>query len=426
MATPAARTVPAMHKRNPRSFSYLLSTSLLSLALLSILSAPMNPAAAQADADAAAAVSEAAATASPEPQLGYDGGFFVKSSDNRHELKIQGRVQTRYELASLDQGEAVERDTEGAFSIARARLTLKGHVHTKSLKYKFQTDFGKGSVALKDFYDDYTLPSSSVQLRAGQWKRPFSRQQITSSGSMELVDRAITDKFFAGGRDIGVAIHNGYEKSPRVEWVLGVFNGTGDTSHLGGDVVVDPMTGQGEIVDGRFSNVPDEMRPTLVARVGYNHNGIKGYSEADLEGGPFRLAMGASSIAEMDASNGEASVFRGEFDYAVKLHGLSTTGGIYFATIQNGFGMFDQAMDAVGTHVQLGYVIGEHVQPSIRYARISHDRGPDDFEEVTGALSVFAFSHNFKWQTEGSVMREPQEIGRTTDYRVRTQLQLAF
>jgi hypothetical protein len=87
--------------------------------------------------------------------------------------------------------------------------------------------------------------ADNVWLRAGQWKRPFSRQQIGSSGRLELTDRSITDKAFGAGRDIGLAVHNNYEKSPDLEWALGVFNGTGDGARL-----VPTFNGDGEVTGG--------------------------------------------------------------------------------------------------------------------------------------------------------------------------------
>ena len=67
-------------------------------------------------------------------------------------VRLNGRVQARYTHRVVD-----EADNQGAFSIQRARLALAGHAFTKALKYKFQADFGKGFVSLKDFYLDYGL-----------------------------------------------------------------------------------------------------------------------------------------------------------------------------------------------------------------------------------------------------------------------------
>ena len=46
----------------------------------------------------------------------------------------------------------------------------------------------------------------------------------------EAVDRAIVDKAFGNGRDVGLMLHNNYTKSPTLEWAAGVFNGTGDAA----------------------------------------------------------------------------------------------------------------------------------------------------------------------------------------------------
>jgi phosphate-selective porin len=142
---------------------------------------------------AAAPVAAAPAAPTVEPEVevaGYDKGFFLRSRDGNNLLKLGGRAQLLFSGSSRDNGE--ERVENGAFSIARLRLTMEGHVHSTRIGYKIQTDFGKGFVTLKDAILDLELVDG-VYLRGGQWKRPFSRQQITSSGRLELVDRAITD-----------------------------------------------------------------------------------------------------------------------------------------------------------------------------------------------------------------------------------------
>ena len=366
----------------------------------------------------------ATATAPPETsavegpaEVGYHKGFFVKSADGNNELVIQGRVQTRFAHEKPDGA-----DAEDAFEIARARLTLKGHALSPDIKFKFQTDFGKGGATLKDFLVDYKL-HDKVIVRAGQWKRPFSRQQINSSGNLELVDRAITDKAFGAGRDIGVAVHNNYEKSPEIEWALGVFNGTGEKPLLSGDVVVDPMTGEGEITGGGFSNVPDHVLPAIVGRIGYNANGIKGYSEADFEGGPLRYGVGASVLAALDTDDDGAKATMGEADYVVKVKGISTTGGVYFRRDT----VADVDADTLGFHVQAGYLLQNKYQPVVRFAMVDPDGDDNNAQEITGGMSVYPFAHNFKWQTDVSALiAQVAGADSTTDVRVRTQLQLSW
>lgn len=372
-----------------------------------------------ADETPAPAAPEAAPAA--EPTSGYAKGFFVQSEDGLFRLEIGARVQARYVFEAVEAA-----PNESAFSIARARLTLSGHVFSEDLTYKFQSDFGKGFVTLKDFYADYAFVPGTFQLRAGQWKRPFSRQQITSSGKQELVDRATTDAAFGAGRDIGIAIHNDYEKSPEFEYALGIFNGTGEKPLFSGDVTVDPATGEGGVSGGAFSNVPDTLHPALVLRVGYNHGGIKGYSEADLEGGPFRASVAASGLADLDADDDDASSLKAELDYIVKVEGFSSTGAVYVSSAQSGPGFSDRALEALGLHLQLGYVIGELVQPVARYSLVAPDGADNDSHEILGGVGFYFWGHDVKWQTDGGALLTEAPGGTAKDYRVRTQLQLAF
>jgi len=350
------------------------------------------------------------------PSAGYKKGFFIKSADSKFKLVIQNRVQTRLSWETSNGFDELS-DDEMAFAIQRARLTMKGHAFNEDITYKFQTDYGKGNASLKDFFVNVRF-SKSLHLRVGQWKRPFSRQQMTSSGKQEFVDRAITDKGFGSGRDIGFAVHNNYEKSPTFEWVIGVFNGTGVKSSLSGDVAVDVSTGEGDITKGKFSNVPDQFNPTVVARVGYNHAGIKGYSEADLEGGSFRFSVGASAWADLNILDDSKDMeFKAQGDFIMKLSGMSASGAFYY----------DDASKATGFHAQLGYVLAKKYQPVLRYARLNPDGDDNDTQEIAGGLSVYLYGHKLKWQTDVAArIQDVAGADAQTEYLVRSQLQLSF
>ena len=331
----------------------------------------------------------------PEPKAdkhagtaGYDKGFFIKNGDGRYSLKLTGRVQPFYTLH-------VDRDPldfKNAFEIRRARLSLEGTIHTKALTYKLQTDLGKGFVTLKDFHVDAEF-AKHTWLRVGQWKRPFSRQQINSSGRLEVADRSITDKAFLGGRDIGLAVHNNYEKSPDFEWIVGVFNGTGDGSKF--VPTLDPMTGA--VTGGAFTNVPGKFKPAWVARAGINRNGIKGYSEADLEGGPLRFAVAGNISVEGDNDDDDKSNQKAGVDYVVKAEGFSTTGGFYLMTEQTDLKLTDQELAFLGFHLQAGYMVTPKVQAVARYALVDARRDDTkDQQEITLGGNYYAFGHDAK------------------------------
>ncbi len=321
---------------------------------------------------------------------GYDKGFYLRDADDRYSLKINARVQPFYTL-SFDREPL---DFKNAFEVRRARLVLEGHVHTKALTYKLQTDFGKGFLTLKDFHFDVELAKGTF-LRAGQWKRPFSRQQITSSGRLEVTDRSITDRAFLGSRDIGIAVHNGYEKSPDLEWSVGVFNGTGEAPRF--TPTVDPVTGA--VTGGAFTNIPGKLRPVWVARVGINRNGIKGYSEADLEGGPLRYAVAANVAVEGDNDDDDRSQQRAGADFVVKAEGFSATGGFYAMAEQTDLKLTDQELAFLGFHLQAGYMLTPKLQAVARYALVDARRdATKDQQEIAVIGNYYAFGHDAKLQ----------------------------
>ena len=330
-----------------------------------------------------------------QPLVGYDKGFFIKSDNGKFAMKMRARVQPYYTVTRTSE----PKDYLNAFEVRRARLTLSGHAHTRALTYKFQTDYGKGFVTLKDFYFDVEL-APKVYVRAGQWKRPFSRQQIASSSNLEMTERAITDRAFGAGRDIGLAMLNHYEKSPEVEWTVGIFNGTGDGSAIASEL--DPMTM--EVETKLPTNVPKKFKPALIARVGLNRGGIKGYSEADLEGGPLRFGVGASVWLEGDFDDNDASNQKAEVDYILKAGGFSTNGGVYAMTEQDGAGVLDAARSLVGFHVQAGYmVVPKRVNLAARYAMITDLTADEtttrDQQEITTGLNYYAFGNDAKLAT---------------------------
>lgn len=357
---------------------------------------------------------------------GYKSGFFIKSADGKHKLVIQGRVQARYTYEVVSDG-----DDQSAFSIERARLVMKGHAFTKDLTYKFQADFGQGAVSLMDFYTDYRFLDGDLHLRIGQYKRPFSRQHITSSGRLALVDRANTDDAFGAGRDIGVMIHNNYTSSPTFEYAVGIFNRPLEERSMFDEVVDgdrDELDVDGDQdMDDAFGSVRRFSNPSLVARVGYNYGGIKGYSEGDLGGSGFRFAIAASTQLNFDGAKGEDSGTASEIDYAMKIGGFSSTGAFYLATEQDGDAFADQTTSAMGVHGQLGFLVADMIQPVLRYAWVDPTGDDNAQHEIGGGIAAYVHKHNVKFQADVSGLRDEAVGGwDASNVRIRSQIQLSF
>ena len=373
------------------------------------------------------------------PTAGYDQGLFLRSADGKFELKLKLRVHAQYAFASKDEGQEKDRTQEMNFSASVARLTMGGKAFTPALEYMFESDFGKGFVKILDAYADYAFVPKTLHLRAGMWKRPFARQFILSSGRNEMVERSFVNGYFGEGYDIGLAIHNNYTKSPPFEYAVGVFNGDyqnkypGDKPWFSGSGTLDPETGAVSVGSGSFSNVPKKFHPALVARAGINLGGIDGYSEADLEGGGFRLSLAANVLADFDTDDDNKSGVRAGIDFMMKFEGLSFSGAVFAATAQKApeagadTGFFDQEYAAAGFYLQAGYLIARQFQPVVRYS-LASPKDQKSAQEVSVGLSWYFEKHNFKWQLlGGALINQAALTGKSTwddrvDYRVLTHL----
>jgi len=319
---------------------------------------------------------------------GYGKGYTIVDGDNT--ISISGRIQGRATYEAIDGFGGDEDSADQAyFTLQRTRMKMQGSTHSSDLKWKFEMDFGKDKLSLKDYYLDWNL--GSVVMRVGQWKKPFSRQRLASSGSLEFVDRAATMKAFNADRDVGFGFHNNYTKSPVFEWAVGVFNGQGPNIQV------------------------DNMSPMVVARVGYNHNGIKGYSEADLEGGDLRFGVAASLMSDLHLFEEDVDMAHtAQADFSLKAHGFASTGAVFADLTENG---------AIGGHLQAGYLLSGTWQPAVRAVYIDSESGTH--QEVGAAFSAYFLKHKFKWQSDVSAVLGDGD-GEDTDVVARSQIQFAF
>jgi phosphate-selective porin OprO and OprP len=107
--------------------------------------------------------------------------------------------------------------------VRRARLELTGRAF-RWIDFKIEADLTEG-VSLKDAYLDLRfLPE--LRLRGGQFKVPFSREELTSSRFIDFVERSIINEL-SPAYDAGVMLH-GELFGGVVAYNLGAFNGSGE------------------------------------------------------------------------------------------------------------------------------------------------------------------------------------------------------
>jgi phosphate-selective porin len=140
-------------------------------------------------------------------------------------LKLGGYVQTRY-LSTAG--------TKNSLDLRRARLQIGGNL-ADDISYKIQADFVRSPVLL-DARVDFTH-FQWAKLTIGQFKVPFSQENLTSSSALLSVDRSLVVNSFSpgrdtgnNGRDIGFQIEGNIVRCdgrPLFDYSVGLFNGAG-------------------------------------------------------------------------------------------------------------------------------------------------------------------------------------------------------
>ena len=159
-------------------------------------------------------------------------------------VALSGYTQVRFQCR--------EEKPDG-FDIRRSRLTLKGKLGRR-MNYKLQMDFGGSSQKLLDAELGYRI-SELLTVSAGQFKIPFSIENLASSARLATINRSqvveglcARSKDIQGnqsGRDIGIIFRG---KFKIIDYAWAFLNGSGinsvdqnDGKAIVGRVVLHPL-----------------------------------------------------------------------------------------------------------------------------------------------------------------------------------------
>lgn len=145
-------------------------------------------------------------------------------------IQFAGYTQIRYQYFNED-------SRNDGFDVRRARFDVKGKFNS-FFSYRLQADFA-GSPRLLDAYGEINC-NDYLNITVGQFRIPFSLENLTSMNRYELIDYSQAVNAFTArgtdvignqnGRDIGVQIGGTLFKRGEknmLEYRLGVFNGRG-------------------------------------------------------------------------------------------------------------------------------------------------------------------------------------------------------
>jgi hypothetical protein len=336
-----------------------------------------------------------------EPRLTWKDGK-TTAEFSKAQLNLTSRIQIRYTDAPDAAGEHV-----GSFRLRRARTSVDGWLYRKELQFELMVDWVDEPL-LEDLNLNWDVARNrAFQVKVGQFKVPFGRQELTSDTGQQFVDRSIVSSEFAKGRDQGVQLWGQVAKG-MIEYRAGVFNGNGrgrptndnPSFQYDGRLTVQPW-GDAKYSEGDFES---ESRPLVALGVGFERNDAR-----------TRAAGSAAPAGILREVTGA--------DVVVKYRGVSLMAEGFRRTITPAAG---RAYLSNGYHLQAGWFVKRNVlEAAVRYAAWEPNKAPSDRRSEKGlAVSYFLNRHLLKVQADGR--RVTDAASRQRHLEVRGQLQFLF
>jgi phosphate-selective porin OprO/OprP len=383
-------------------------------------------------------------------------GLEWTSADKLHRLQLRARAQF---LAAAEDAFVSDDERERGLLVAirRARLTLSGHMWGEKTTYKMELAVSPADLGMTDNKSgnppitnrDNTLSRSplldmyvhfkqirDLNLRVGQYKVPYSRQRVISSGAQMFVDRAISNGEFNVDRDVGLDLGSSdlFGLGGKLHYNLGVYAGEGHSGYVANDfglmllarVEVLPFGPFRDYIESAQDRDPE---PRLSV-------GVAGAWIDNAKGNRGILGRRPADGGTTDTRNAMADVM-------FKMGGLSLQSELFWREGRRQPGdkrdskgdrvATEAPRDGWGAMVQGGYLLpGTDLELAGRYALVRAASGEvsgvgsslGDNNEATLGVSYYFASHAMKLQADASRLWSAGFAD--GDNRARLQLQVAY
>lgn len=391
-----------------------------------------------------------------EPEEGVDvsfepgNGLVVESRDDQFALMIRPRVQLLAELSypEADDGFTGDvyvdaGDVDLGLSVRRARVVFAGWLFGRENRFKlelaispadmgFDPNLGPTRTPLLDWYIDFRH-LRDLEIRVGQYKLPFSRERVISSGDLQMVDRSLSNAELNIDRDFGIDLRSrDFLGLGLLRYYAGVSTGEGRDAGFGEDLSFWYF--------GRVEVLPLGL--------------FDDYTEADLaRTSQPRLSLGAAYVfmheaPRMRGALGDLPEDGGTTDYhlvtadaMLKWAGLSVYAEMIWREGTRNPGSAEDAMgnplpvtlprNGIGWYVQAGYLLPDvDFEIAARYGMVHPLGDPANATfpergELGGAISYYFGEHSFKLQLDYFHLWQGGDFGDSAE-QVRLQLQAAL
>lgn len=352
----------------------------------------------------------------------FGKGLKVAARDSSFYVQFRFRVQPNYTGLYTGPQEGLDASYIERWSIRRSRLKLDGWAFSPKVVYKFEYDLVGGYI--RDAAIKWNF-AGNFKLWFGQAKLPGNIQRVTSSQSMQLVDRSLMNNQFNIDRDVGVQLHHTFKAGhTRFNWAACYSQGDGIIYRgpsTGGDITGRlEMLPFGDFTDKGHQYEADlarEQRVKLILGATYDLNmhafqdrGQWGFilpEERDLESfffdatAKYRGAFLLLEYSQKSALDGSPAI-------------VDSTGAITASFITGS-----------GINVQAGYLLKSNWEIAGRYSTFDPEvaSGRSSRTESTIGFSRYVVGHSLKIQMDFSLLTEE---GDPDEYRGRLQMELAF
>lgn len=359
-------------------------------------------------------------------------GLTVKSKDGLFSVATRVRVQVRGELANESGSPA-----ETGIILRRARLQFKGHSFGKHNKFKAEFAFSPGDLRIKAIDGNNLVRETplltwfmefdqhpNATIRVGQYKIPFSRQRVISSGNQQMVDRSIANGEFNLDRDIGLDIRSkDLFDLGHFRYYAGVYNGEGRSAVGSGNSDLMYLARFEYLPFGIFKDYSESdferlSRPGLSIGMGYAYAPNAGGTKVNRNGAP--------------ADGGTTDVHSANVDVSFKYRGFSASGEFHVRegerSVDETAPNFEEARNGIGWFAQAGYLLPrKKIEVAGRFGQViaADSSALGDKNEAGLALSYYPGQHPFKIQADVFQLWGDEDLG-DGETKARVQMQYSF
>jgi hypothetical protein len=285
-----------------------------------------------ADADTRASLQGSGANA------GYDGGFFISSSDGNFSLKLNILEQIRYTFSDRSNA-PVGKDQTFGFENKRTRVTWSGNIVDSTWSYNIETYFAYSNNQegfdgiLGNAYVAKDM-GNGMSLTVGSFRLPFAAEYAIDAGNLQFNDFSPVLWQFNTGYAQGVML--GYAADMfRVNVAFTNGENTGDSGWTNGSPSAEyAFTGRADVkLAGtweQFNDAQSWQGEEMGAKVGAGINWQK--ANDTLAGTPSEFVLTVDGAVEFGGANIAAAFFYSDVENAAaNPWGWSVQGGFFLS-----------------------------------------------------------------------------------------------